>query len=191
MKFNDITAVILAGGKNSRIQKEKAMIFLNGAHVIDHELRVISEIFSHIMLVTEKDQLKKHLPHLPVTADIYKNCGPLGGIHAAMKTAITPAVFVFACDMPALNPDLICRQIQLFRDSRADIVVPRHREGIEPLHAIYSINNLPHLQQNLNKGKFSVRSFYNSSHVSYMDVEQKDAGAFFNINTMNDLQIYA
>ncbi|MDP8202367.1 MAG: molybdenum cofactor guanylyltransferase [Candidatus Tenebribacter burtonii] len=187
-KINDITAVILAGGKNSRIQKEKSLIRIKGDHLIDKQVQLLGNIFENIIIVTSKDELRRKFPDLIIVEDEYKNCGPLGGIHAAMKHASTDSIFVFACDMPNLKTSIILQQVATYRSTTCDILVPRHREGIEPLHAIYSKTNLPFLEKCLVERRYSVRSFYNKVNAGYLNLDAKHIDSFFNINTYADLK---
>jgi molybdopterin-guanine dinucleotide biosynthesis protein A len=187
-KINDITAVILAGGKNSRINQEKSLIRFQGDCLIDRQVELLQSIFENIIIATSKESIKEKFPTMQLVEDEYINCGPLSGIHSAMKHSPTKSVFVFACDMPFLDTSIILRQISVFRRSNADILVPRHAEGIEPLHAIYSISNLPYLEECLKTKRYSVRSFYQKSHTEYLDFASQYIRNFFNINTPYDLQ---
>jgi len=188
MKINDITAVILAGGKNSRIQQEKSLIKIKGIHLIDKQIKLLETIFENIIIVTSKESIRVKFPNLQIVEDEYIDCGPLAGIQAAMKHSPTDDVFVFACDMPYLDAGLILRQIAAYRSSIDTILVPQHEEGIEPLHAIYSKTNLPLLEDCLKAGKYSVRSFYKKSNANYMELEKTLIKFFFNINTHSDLE---
>ncbi len=187
-KITDITAVILAGGNNSRIQQEKSLIKIQGNHLIDKQVVLLESIFENIIISTSKETLRSKFPNLQIVEDEFINCGPLGGIHAAMKHSQTEAVFVFACDMPYLEASIIHRQIAVYRNTDVDILVPQHEEGIEPLHAIYSKANLPYLEECLTSGRYSVRSFYSRSNAGYLDFEKEYIKYFFNINTHTDLQ---
>ena len=188
MKIKNITAVILAGGKNTRIQREKSLIKIQGDHLIDKQVTLLESIFENIIISTSKEAIISKFPSLQIVKDEYLHCGPLGGIHAAMKHAQTDAVFVFACDMPNLDANVILRQIEAYRDSNVDILVPKHAEGIEPLHAIYSRSNLPFLEECLNAGNYSVRSFYARSSAGFLDFDTRYINNFYNINTQRDLQ---
>lgn len=187
MKINDISAVVLAGGKNTRIRKEKSLIEIQGIPLIDHQIKLLGNIFGNIIIVSAKPAIKNRFPDLMIVEDEFTNCGPLGGIHAAMKHSQTKSIFVFACDMPYLNESIILRQILAYQNDAVDVLVPRHIEGIEPLHAIYSVSNLPFLEKHLNLGLHSVRSFYKQVRTKYLDLEAKQIKFFYNINTSNDL----
>jgi molybdopterin-guanine dinucleotide biosynthesis protein A len=188
MKIKDISAVILAGGKNTRIQLEKSLIRIQGIHLIDKQVELLDRIFDNIIIVSGKEAIINKFPNLKIVEDEYRNCGPLGGIQAAMKHSKTEDIFVFACDMPNLDASIILRQTAVYRSTDVKILVPQHEDGIEPLHAIYSISNLPLLENCLKTGRNSVRSFYDKSNIGYLDFEKKHIKNFFNINTQNDLQ---
>jgi molybdopterin-guanine dinucleotide biosynthesis protein A len=187
-KIKDITAVILAGGKNTRMHQEKSLIKIQGIPLIDKQVEILESIFEKIIIVTNKDALKRKFPHLQIIDDEFKFCGPLGGIHAAMKQANIGVIFVFACDMPYLDAGIIHRQIEAYRATNVDILVPQHADGIEPLHAIYSQANLPFLEECLKSGRYSVRSFYEVTNAGYLFFEKKDIKYFFNINSDFDLK---
>ena len=183
----DITAVILAGGKNSRIKKEKSLIKINGYPLIDKQVELLRKLFEFIIISTDKVSIRNRFLKFQSVEDEFKNCGPLAGIHAAMKHCSTDAVFVFACDMPLLDAELILKQVDFYRQTQVDIVVPEHEDGIEPLHAIYSIKNLPYLEMCIKSKKYSVRSFYRNLYTEYFWLEKKYIKNFFNINTPSDL----
>lgn len=188
MKISDITAVILAGGKNTRINREKSLIKINDDFLIDRQVNLLRKIFCNIIIITSKIELINRFSDIKTFEDQFKECGPLGGIHAAISEAETDAVFVFACDMPNLNEFVIRNQIESYHCEKKEIIVPSHREGIEPLHAIYSVKSLPFLEDNLKKGKLSVRSFYEYCDTRYLGFKDSEIKYFFNINTSEDLK---
>jgi molybdopterin-guanine dinucleotide biosynthesis protein A len=185
--ISNITAVILADGKNTRLQMEKSLLEIDGSPLIDYQVLLLQSIFFRVMISSSKEALKIKFPQLKFVQDEYQCCGPLAGIQAAMKAADTEAVFVFACDMPFLNRDLILKLVNAYQNSRADILVPRHQDGIEPLHAIYSTANLPYLEKSLASGDYSVRSFYRETKTAFYDLSADYIKFFYNINTHSDL----
>ncbi|MCD4817107.1 MAG: molybdenum cofactor guanylyltransferase [Candidatus Cloacimonetes bacterium] len=189
-KIKPITAVILADGKNSRIQKEKSLIKIGNCHLLTKQIKLLSNIFEKILIVTSKDILRKKFPNIRIVEDYYKDCGPLAGIHTALSNCETKYIFVFACDMPNLNKELIQNQINYFLDIQPEALIPKHIEGIEPLHSIYSTDCLPRINENLRKNHCSIRGFYKKINLKYFTIEEKDIKHFFNINTHHDLIKY-
>ena len=98
---------------------------------------------------------------------------------------------VFACDMPNLSPILINSEINEFHKfaGKFQALVPKHFEGIEPLHAIYSKSVLKNIEENLLAGIYSVRSFYEKINIKYWEVEDKFVCNFINVNCPEDLEI--
>jgi molybdopterin-guanine dinucleotide biosynthesis protein A len=112
--------------------------------------------------------------------------GALGGIHAALRASGSEKVFVVACDMPHLAPDLIRHLCSLAEE--ADVVVPEGEGGLEPLHAVYRKGVLPVVEAALRDGQCRVVSFFDRvrvRRVPFAEVERIDpcGSAFRNINT--------
>lgn len=185
MKYEHITAVILAGGRSSRLHQEKSLLVIEGESLLTRTLELVRGIFLHSLLVTSKAEIRAEFPFCPTVEDEFASCGPLAGIHAALQRALTDSIFVFACDMPRLDPTMIKRQINCYDRLPCDILIPRHSRGLEPLHAIYHRHCLPFIEANLRKGINPVRSFFPYVAVRYYQTRKCDC--FFNINTQQDL----
>jgi molybdopterin-guanine dinucleotide biosynthesis protein A len=184
----NISAAILADGQNSRIKMEKSLIKFGDIHLIEKQVNLLNRIFSRIIIVTSKSVIKEKLTDLTYVQDQFPQCGPLGGIHSALLNCTDQAVFVFACDMPNLRLDIIQKQIEFYKSKPCDALVPRHCEGIEPLHAIYARTCLFAIENNLRNRIFSVRSFYDQINMQYIPVDPENIRYYHNINTHNDLQ---
>ena len=131
-------AAILAGGKSSRMGRDKALLDFNGQPLISHIAQILAPIFDETIVVTSNPKIAE-AANLPAVADTFPNRGPLAGIHAALSHYQAPT-FVIACDMPHLNADFIRYLIQDF-DGAAR--VPLSDDGFEPLHAIYAATSRP------------------------------------------------
>ena len=143
------------------------------------------ELFEEVIVVTAEPGRYDFLPCRRVT-DIHPGMGALGGIHAALRHSASERIFVVACDMPHLSPDLIRHLCSLAGD--ADVVVPEGEGGLEPLHAVYRKSVLPVVEETLRDGQCRVVSFYDRVRVRRVPreaVERIDPGfpAFRNINT--------
>ncbi len=189
--MNNMTAVILAGGKNSRMKREKAFLKINRILLLEHTINVLKPLFSEIIIVTAKQEIKERFVEYKIVQDEFCGCGPLAGIHIALKNSEFDKIMVFACDMPNLSPNLIKKEIEEFQkyEKNIQVLVPKHSEGIEPLHAIYSKSVLKNIEENLLAGKFSVRSFYEQIKIKYWTVDDRFVGNFINVNCPEDLEI--
>ena len=185
----EIVGAVLVGGKSSRYGRNKALEDFQGERLIDRQVRKVQELFPEVLVITNEPA---HYLHLEVTIlrDVIPGLGPLGGIYTGLLFAQGKSVFVTACDMPFLQPAVVRHMVQLSREY--DVVVPEKKEGLEPLHAIYSALCLPQIKRMLDRGKFQVISFFPT--VKVYRLSQQEIGkldpqglSFFNINTPNDM----
>lgn len=180
-----VAGVVLAGGRSTRMGSDKALLPYQGGRFIEGIQRRMQELFEEVIVVTAEHGRYDFLPCRRVT-DIHPGMGALGGIHAALRHSAAERIFVVACDMPHLSPDLIRHLCSLAED--ADVVVPEGEGGLEPLHAVYRKSVLPVVEETLRDGQCRVVSFYDRvrvRRVSREAVERIDPGfpAFRNINT--------
>lgn len=138
--IQNITGVILAGGRSSRFGSNKALAMIDGKPLIQHIADLMSSLFAECLLVTNTPEEYSFLS-LQMTGDRYRECGPLAGIHAALLQISSPRAFVVACDMPNLSPELI-RYICTIHDQQYDVIIPWLETGQEPLLGIYHARSL-------------------------------------------------
>jgi molybdopterin-guanine dinucleotide biosynthesis protein A len=189
----DMTGIILAGGKNSRMGINKAFLEIDGTRLIDNILAVYQKIFSEIIIVTNDPLSYTEFSETLIVTDIYKEKGALGGIYTGLFYATYDYSFVAACDMPFLNEDFI---IYLTGQAgKHDIIVPELPEGFQPLHAIYSRNCLSHIKKLLIADKLKIAGFYKEVRLLSIPEEKikpfnKDGRLFLNVNTPEDLKAH-
>lgn len=185
-----ITGVILAGGKSSRMGRNKALLPMpdaqDGPRMIDRVLAVMNSLFSRVVLSVHHTGDFPGI-NVPEVVDRYPEAGPIGGISSVLESGETQ-IFCVGCDMPFLKPDLI-RYICDFSDR--DAVVPVWRGRPEALHSLYSIALLPYFQDAIAANRFKITDSFSEVHVKYIqDKEIKkfdpEGKSFSNINTPDD-----
>ncbi len=190
MKINHpvISAAILAGGKNSRMNGEnKALLKVDGISIIDRQLEVLSGLFNEIFIVG-KDFDNGH--NLRIVEDIYPDKGPLSGIHTALSYSKSQFVFVVSCDMPFLCADFIGELVFEAGKNNYEAIVPKHDLGIEPMHALYKKNLLKNAESTLMQDDIRIRNMFKGIKIKYFSVNlhYNTEMIFFNINNPQDLQ---
>ena len=158
--FNHISAVILAGGKNTRFGgRIKSLEHLHSYPLIYHEIEILKKIFRDIIIIANNKKVIQEYFNLPVYEDIYKRKGPLGGIHTGMVQANTKYIFIVGGDMPFIDRKLITKQISLIRKQKYDAIIPETVNGFEPLHGIYDTHLHNRIEQLLSTpGTFPIRT---------------------------------
>jgi molybdenum cofactor guanylyltransferase len=186
-----ISGVILAGGANKRFGGiTKSNIIINGETIISRIIGNIHDLFEEIIIVTNNPSEFPEFAKYKIVEDQYLKAGPLGGIHAALKSSKQDAIFVFAGDMPFLKKEIIAEQIRQFRLKEYDILIPKIGRFIEPLHSIYRVSVLSDLERFMTRGKNrSVRDFISEMNVNYMQIQEskENKRAFTNINSPSDI----
>jgi len=185
-----VTGVVLAGGRASRMGgRDKAFLAVGGEPIAVRTLRLFRSLFPEVIVATNRPERFRPLD-VATVADAFPGCGPLAGIHAAMRVARHPHVFVAACDMPGLDVDVI--RFLLSRVGDHDAVVPRWERDIEPLHAVYAVRLLPRIEEALRAGRHALRDFLPGVRVDYVAEEELarirgTARSMLNVNTPEEL----
>ena len=186
-----ISSILLAGGKSSRMGKDKARLKLDGRlMVLQGVARKLLTISDEVIVATDGRRYKNLNVRVKWVDDVYPGAGSLVGLYSGLKEASSDYALVVACDMPFLNLELLRYMIALPRDY--DILAPRLGDKIEPLHAIYSRNCLPAIVRLLEAGHKKIVDLPGKVRVRYLSqevVERYDPEhrSFFNINTPDQL----
>jgi molybdopterin-guanine dinucleotide biosynthesis protein A len=185
-----ISAVILAGGRSTRLGQDKAFLKVNGQTLIERLIDRLAQLSEEIIIVTNDVDQYEHL-EATVISDLVPGKAALGGLHSGLRAASNPHSLVVACDMPFLNLSLL-RYMQGFVASY-DVVVPRVGEFAEALHAIYAKSCLPYIERQLRSGDLQISHFFPTVRVRYVEQQEietfdPDHLSFFNINSQEDLE---
>ncbi len=164
-----MTAIILAGGKSSRMGYNKAFLKYGGITFIERQISALRKIFSEIILSANEAQAYAGLK-IPVVPDVTPGKGPLGGICSGLMRATSFHSFVIACDMPFINEKVI-----LYLKGLAgsyDAVVPQTSRGLEPMHAFYSKNCIQPMQRCIEEGRLRIIDFFPEVKVKIVDEKE-------------------
>ncbi len=182
--LNDVTGVILAGGRSSRMGRDKATLEIGGTSLFENIAGVFSALFASSLIAGDRPDLSR--PDLPAFADEFPGSA-LGGLYTGLKHADTPYIFVSACDMPFVDATLI-RSLAEQRH-RYDVVLPQTPAGLEPLFACYSKNCMEIMRRQLEDGNFRILDIYPQLRVRIVTEDELPENwqkALTNINTPQD-----
>ncbi len=188
-----ITSIILVGGKNLRLGRNKALEIIGGKSLVERIMERLDPLTGQFIIVTSQEHTDFPLAvKAKVVSDLYPDKGPLAGIYTGLLASQSPQNIVVACDMPFLNTGLLRYMVGLSHD--CDAVVPRLGEKMaEPLHAIYAKSCLDTIKTRLEQNQLGVNSFLNAVRTRYVEraeCERLDPEllSFFNINYPSDLE---
>lgn len=203
-KMPALSLLILAGGKSSRMKKDKSQLpwqdsttlthMLTNSYVYPFERTVISanriiesqELPDFIRKKTKQREHTTEYIHLgdkrrlSVVSDLYTDCGPLGGMEAAMRLYPSDCWLILAVDLPFFDfsrvPALLAADA-----SEYDAVIPVVDGRENPLAALYKGRVYEKIRTALAYGDYRVRKIYNKK-AAFID-ETPYARQYLNMNT--------
>lgn len=193
-----IGALILSGGKSRRMGKDKTIVELNGETFLERAVRfwksvpAVRTIYlsigseEHLQSVLEDERvapLIRNKDVIPVF-DLYKDCGPMAGIHSAFMAGEEDYLYVSAIDI--VNADASILPVP--DDSKADAYVYADGDMIEPLFALYSRKVLPEAERLLKEGRYKLQALLHAVNTKYLPVGEDQKQIFLNCNTPEDLK---
>lgn len=186
----EVSCIILAGGENSRIDREKAFLKIGERTFIEEQVSFLKKIFDEIIIVTNNRRNFKDMD-VKVVTDIVPHSGPMGGLFTGLAVSSNIHCFVIGCDMPLINLELIRFMIDEIKEN--DIVIPLSSKGKETLFAIYSINCLETIKRQIelkNLKLIDILKYHKVRYISQKEIETYDPEgfSFFNVNSPKDYE---
>lgn len=197
-----VVGVVLAGGESRRLGRDKALLPLFGKPLILHPFEVLKEVMTDVIAVSVPGRGYEDLG-IPVVHDRFEGQGPLAGIHAALEWARPRPVFVVACDLPFVSPELVGHvsgwgsvQVAFAPLGAQTGGQPRARVAVwggyqQPLCGLYSTECYQALERRLRAGKLEVWRFVETIETTpvpitpALDFYRTDL--LLNVNSVQDL----
>lgn len=132
----EIAGFVLAGGRSSRMGSDKSFLEIDGETLLQRAMRVLRSVTDDVSIVGSAE---KFGGLAPVLEDVYPECGPLGGIHAALSATRAERNLVVAVDLPFVSPELLRFLLDRARECHAVVTVPRVAGRYQPLCAVYRL----------------------------------------------------
>jgi len=179
-------AFVLAGGKSSRMGTDKGLMDFQGRKMIEHVLQSL-KISQRITIITENGDYKQF--GFPVCTDIYKNCGPLGGIQSALFNSNADWNIIASCDLPFVTSDFFKFLLEKINKTFAHAIVPVHENKSEPLCALYHKSCLSEVEKFLTEKELKMHHVLKKLNTVYVEVPAhfNPAQLFRNINWPADV----
>ena len=189
---------VLAGGKSSRMKRDKAFLQTGDKTFVENAAATLESVCRQVKIVLNKSQthfiekLPNRISHI---FDIHQDRGANGGIHAALRDCKTEFAVILAVDLPFVTSNAIKKLCEIAADSKEfSAIVPRQNDGrLQPLCAVYRVADcLPKLEKILLKNdSASVGDFLETINTKEIDAEDLsgDENLFANVNRPQDLSL--
>lgn len=180
---------VLTGGKSSRMGVDKAFLDFGGRTLLGRALATARAACPSVVIVGDTG---KFAAYGTAVQDIFGGCGPLGGIHAALRSSSAELNLALAVDMPFVSPALLAFLFGAANDSDAIVTVPRTARGFQPLCAVYRRAFADTAESALRAGNYKIDSLFSGVSLRVIDEEELAAAgfveqSFYNVNTPEDL----
>jgi len=133
--YNDVTGIILSGGKSSRMGGNKSLLKIGEMTIIERVRDLMQSLFKEVILITNDPADYKFL-NIPIFEDLFKYKGPLAGIHSGLSHSSTTENFIISCDLPFITTEMIKYIVDIKTEKL--ITVARANGYIQQLAGKYS-----------------------------------------------------
>lgn len=189
---HDITGLILAGGRGSRMgHSDKGLTIFRGMALAQHAAVRLSPQVNELVISANRNADAYRAFGAPVYADeMQGHVGPLAGMHTGLMRCVTPYMVSTPCDAPFLPRDLVQRLTDALIAENADAAVVRTIENsefrLQPVFCLMKTSLLSSLTAFLRDGGRKVKTW--QATLKMATANYAEAEAFRNINTPEDLR---
>lgn len=180
----NISALILAGGKSSRMGTCKAELPWHGTTLVDFQASKLRSLGIDDIVISGYAKAISGTRRVP---DAYESKGPLGGIHAGLLAAKHEHCLVISVDAPFIPESVLTALINEHRDKSNAVTVLGHGGEIEPLIGMYEKRLSSVCEEILKTERTSVRELYKLVPLSVLDYDG-NAALLFDCDTPEDYQ---
>jgi len=185
-----VAAFIMAGGKSTRMGADKAFVKLDGRTLLERALELARSVNGDVRIVGDP---VKFAAFAPVVEDVFRGCGPLGGIHAALRASSADLNLMLAVDVPFVSRALLLYLIERARSAQdTAVTVPRVGGGWQPLCAVYRREFADAAEAALQAGRYKIDALFGVVEVQAIAEQELQAAGFSaamfrNLNTPEEL----
>jgi ABC-type transporter Mla maintaining outer membrane lipid asymmetry ATPase subunit MlaF/molybdopterin-guanine dinucleotide biosynthesis protein A len=166
---------------------DKALLSFGGETLLARALK-IAAVADKVVIAGPRE---RYANFGEVVEDVYPDCGPLGGIHAALGATQTDLNLMLSVDMPLMSVKFVSWLLRQARSATEQVVVPDALGGLQPLCAVYRRAVRPAVEDALKRGDYKIGHVFQSVATRYLsEAEIRAAGfspeLFRNVNTTEE-----
>jgi len=191
-----VTAFILAGGKSSRMGADKAFLRFQNSTLLERSLSLVRQVADQVRVSGPRDRFGPE-----AIEDVFPDCGPLGGIHASLRSSASDLNLILAVDLPLVEAEFLRFLLHQAHHAPAGAgevsslaIVPRAAGGWQPLCAVYRKGFADAAEKALRERHYKIDSLFGQ--VPVQAVEEQEIlqagfslGIFDNLNTPEELKL--
>jgi molybdopterin-guanine dinucleotide biosynthesis protein A len=169
---------------------DKAFLQLGDETLLSRALKLAGAAAREVRIVGDA---RKFAAFGQVIEDVYRDRGPLGGIHAALSTSATELNLMLAVDLPFITPEFLEYLIVQAQESAVIVAVPRVGGRLQPLCAVYRRKFAGVAEHSLRQGKNTIDALFAEVETHVLEEAELVQAGFFaemfrNVNTPEELE---
>jgi molybdenum cofactor guanylyltransferase len=198
---------VQAGGGSTRFGVDKALVEIEGKSMLDRTCALLAPICKTVRIIAPSEKYPQ--ASVPIVLDKWPGEGPLGGIVTALHHAddmsralsMAPGMaeearahcLILSCDMPFLSRAWLVFLAERAIRSKAEVIVPKSQNGLEPLCACWRTAAASDLQRTFDRGVRKVTEAMKRLRMEVLDESvwkrfDNDGRLFWNMNTPEDYE---
>ncbi len=182
------SGAILAGGRSSRMGRDKAFLPIDGQPLIARQAALLREVGCPDLIISGRPGIDYGVADARLVHDPIPDAGPLAGLVSVLSAARHPWVLVIAVDLPRLDATFLNRLLALGAGRTG--VVTHGPHGYEPLAALYPRALLLEAEAALQRGAYALHILVEHAEklalVTRLKLEPGDINVLANYNTPDD-----
>lgn len=179
-----IGAIILAGGKSSRMGQDKGLLLINNKPMVTHVIDEIKKITSEVIIISNQKEYNQF--EIPVFEDMIKNSGPLAGIYTGLFYSKYDKNLVLSCDVPCVTADLLNYLIK--HSENYDVTIPTINNKTHQVIGVYSKSCMSYFKKELDSNQLKLKVALEKISLNLVDANDFDEQVFANVNTQEDIK---
>ncbi len=177
------TAVIFAGGKSSRMGKDKALLpFANYPTLTEFQQDKLSTLFDEVYVSAKENKFDFDCR---VIQDNYKENSPLVGLISIFESLKAEEIFILSVDAPFVSKETI-EKLLAHNARRFDVIVAQSPSGVQPLCGLYKRSILPLAYAQLEKENHRLGDLLRLAHTLFVEFDEDTP--FTNLNRPEEYQ---
>lgn len=183
-KMKNRTAILLAGGKSTRMGSDKGLLRFRNKPFIQYSIDAVRPLVDDIIIVSNSSDYDQF--DTTRVADIIPDSGPVGGLHSGLLHSTTTNNIVLSCDAPLITTHLLQKLID-HEKKDTDVVVLRAGQKIMPLIATYQKRCAQLCEEHLKSNTLRLRDLISKLNTKIIHLPPKEHALVVNINTKDEL----
>ena len=184
-----MTGFILAGGRSSRMGRDKALLPIGSQTLIERVIGRIRPLVGQIIVIGHPGNVRSLEERLPdrVLTDLQPGHGPLMGIYTGLMQTETALNLFVPCDMPWVESRVIDRLVEQCRGEIRVAASVHPIDGIQPFPLVCRVEACPLVGALLDQREWSLRALVRQPRARLVPVGEPGLWhAFTSVNTVAD-----